>query len=176
MDLKDEVAGLETLRGREPTPQRLAQVTAALESKFEGVQAVAVRVLAAWGDAKSLMAARRFLESTIDRKYGWSVRGVAVQALAPTIQQGDADWVLGLCFQRPDQLLMHELLPLVLRLPVDAARRRLEAELKSPRWMNRQAAVKAIGNMPFPDRAVLLSRLIDDPNKTVRASARALLR
>ena len=68
----------------------------------------------------------------------------------------------------------HELLWLVTALPPAAARQRLVAALCDPRWDNRHAAVKAIGNMDYPDRRQLLQGLRADPDDDVRRSVRAL--
>ena len=68
----------------------------------------------------------------------------------------------------------HELLWLVTGLPPAAARERLVAALRDSRWDNRQAAVKAIGNMEYPDHSQLLRTLHNDPDKQVRASAQRL--
>jgi hypothetical protein len=66
------------------------------------------------------------------------------------------------------------LLQLVLALPPESARVRLVAELASQDSVNRQAAVKAIGNMPYPDRVLLIQPLRDDPDAHVRSSAKLL--
>ena len=86
----------------------------------------------------------------------------------------DADWVLDMYFKRPTALEKHELLQLVLGLPPESARARLVAKLASPDPMNRQAAVKAIGNMPYADRVLLIRPLRDDPDHGVRSSAKFL--
>jgi HEAT repeat protein len=149
-DLETEAASLRQLKNRKPTPERRRQLVQALNSKFEGLQSVALQVLGAWGDPDSAATLRKFLEEAFARPYGWSIRKVAVNALSSAVGEADAEWVLDLYFELPDVLTKHETLPLVLALPPDAARKRLVRELKSPNWMNRQAAVKAIGNIPYP--------------------------
>jgi HEAT repeat protein len=136
---------------------------------------VALQVLGAWGDGESLGRLRTFIEAAFDRQYGWSIRGVAIRALFPHVRSKDVTWVLDLYFNLPDVLSKHELFPLVLKLSPDAARERLKRALKNPNWKDRQAAVKAIGNMSFPDKASLLLPLLEDENEEVRASVRALI-
>lgn len=119
---------------------------------------------------------RRFLAAAYDRPFGWAVRGVAARALTRLVGAADVDWVLDLYFGVEDALEKHELVPVVLALPPEAARARLVAELSSPDPLNRQAAVKAIGNMAFPDRCELLSVLRDDPDSFVSRSATFLAR
>ncbi len=99
---------------------------------------------------------RRFLVEAFGREAGWGIRGVAARELARWVTGEDAAWVLDLYFGLPDARQKHELVRLVIVLPPEAARPRLMAELRSPDPLNRQAAVKAIGNMPYPDRRALL--------------------
>lgn len=127
-----------------------------------------------WGGKSSVKVLREFLIGAVDRKHGWSMRGVAVDTLAPWIVAADAKWLLDLYFALPGAVAKHEVLPLVRRLPIQAARRVLVARLRDADAVNRQAAVKAIGNMPFPDRADLLRPLRVDPDKDVRASVQLL--
>lgn len=149
-------------------------VVTSLSSKWEGVQAVAVDVLAGWGGHDCVEQLRPFLIRCLDRKKGLAIRGVVVRALRRVVTQADVGWILDLYFGLPDRVLKHELLWLVVALPPTAARERLVAALSDPRWDNRQAAVKAIGNMAFPDRRQLLRRLRADPDSNVRRSVRAL--
>ncbi len=145
-----------------------------MSSKWEGVQATAVRVLAGWGDRDAVGLLSQLLTRSFDRTHGWSLRGVIVHALRPVVTAEDVDWVLDLYFTLPGLMPKHELLWLVTALPPAAARDRLVAALRDPRWDNRQAAVKAIGNTDYPDRRQLLWPRRDDPDPQVRASARLL--
>jgi HEAT repeat protein len=174
-ELQRQAAELRALGDKPATPERRALVIQALHCKFEGVQSVALRVLGRWGDAESIAAIRSFLNGAFDRKSGWAIRGVACDALLPQVHEEDVDWVLGLYFGLPEVVMKHELVRLVVALPVQKARHRLVAELRSADPNNRQAAVKAIGNMPFPDREQLLSSMRDDPHPFVSKSARLLL-
>jgi HEAT repeat protein len=171
--MQEQVSDLRSLASLKPTPERLAKITAALDSKFEGIQSVALQVLGQWGGTESVDLLRKFLTRAFTRHSGWSIRVVAVTALAPHLRPADAEWVLNLYFVLPNVLLKHEIFPLVTKLPVVTAYERLKKELASTGWMNRQAAVKAIGNMPFPGRNQLIYPLLNDPNKQVRTSARA---
>lgn len=170
------MAALTALAQQRPRPDRLGEVRAALEDKFEGVQGAAVKVLGAWGDADSCKVLRAFLIKAFDRPHGWSIRGVAIKALIQHIDNGDADWVLDLYFGQPEIVAKHEVLPLVLALPPDAARKRLVKALRDANPANRQAAVKAIANMAFQDRIQLISPLRDDQDRFVRESVQALIR
>jgi HEAT repeat protein len=173
-DLRATTARLRQLGTKRPTPATRAEVVAELASKWEGVQAVAVEVLGGWGDRQCVDCLRQFLVRCFDREAGWGIRGVAVRALRRVVTQADVDWVLDLYFRLSGWLPKHELLWLVAALPPQAARERLVAALRDPRWDNRHAAVKAIGNMDFPDLRQLLLPLWNDPDDDVRGSVRLL--
>ena len=173
-DLDQQTSYVRLLGQQVATAERRADVMAALGSKWEGVRSVALDTLGRWGGSESLTALRRFLEEAFGREAGWAIRGVAIRNLIPMVAAGDADWVLDLYFKRPSALEKHELLHLVLALPAERARARLVAELASPDPTNRQAAVKAIGNMPYLDRRLLIRPLRDDPDPRVRSSAKSL--
>lgn len=174
-ELQRRVAELRALGDQPSTAEHRHLVIQALHDKFEGVQSVALRVLGRWGDEESIAAIRSFLEGAFDRKSGWGIRRVACEALLPHVREEDADWVLDLYFELAHWVTKHEVVRLVVALPVQKARHRLVAELRSADHKNRQAAVKAIGNMPFPDREQLLSPMRDDPHPFVSKSARLLL-
>jgi hypothetical protein len=72
-------------------------------------------------------------------------------------------------------LAKHELLPAVIKLPPESARGRLTAESKSMDRDNRQAAMKAIGNMSFSDRRQLLELFLKDTDEQIREGAAILL-
>jgi HEAT repeat protein len=173
-ELQAEADTLNKLGQLKPTPERLAQVKSALSSKWEGTQSIALRVLGRWGGRGAVGIIRDYLEAALAREHGWGIRGVAVQLLADLVGPQDVDWVLDLYFCRPTLLGKHELLPLVVRLPSEQAKPRLVKELASDDPLNRQAAVKAIGNMPFEGRSDLLKPLRSDRDKRVRDSAKAL--
>ncbi len=111
--LQERVAALNALAQRRPRPDRLGEVRDALEDKFEGVQGAAVKVLGAWGGADSCKLLRSFLTKAFDRPRGWSIRGVAIKALTPHIDNGDVDWVLDLYFRLAEIVTKHEVLPLL---------------------------------------------------------------
>jgi hypothetical protein len=96
--------------------------------------------------------------------------------LIPRIDNGDVDWVLDLYFGQAEIVTKHQVLPLVLALPPDAARKRLVKALRDAVPANRQAAVKAIANMSYQDRLQLISPLRDDQDRFVRKSVQALIR
>jgi HEAT repeat protein len=173
-DLRRVTDRLRELGAKRPTPEARTEVVAALSSKWEGVQAVAAEVLAGWGDRDCVEHLRGFLSRSFAREHGWAIRGVLVKALRRVVTEEDVDWVLDLYFGLEGWLPKHELLWLVAALPPRAARERLVAALSDLRWDNRHAAVKAIGNMDYPDRRQLLQRLRADPNDDVKRSVRAL--
>lgn len=173
--MQEQASDLRSLASRRPTPARLATITAALDSKFEGIQSVALQVLGKWGGAESVELLHDFLRQAFMRDHGWSIRAVAVKALAPHLRPTDAERVMNLYFGLPNVVLKHEIFPLVVKLPTVATHGRMKKELQNTDWMNRQAAVKAIGNMPFPDRNELIYPLLSDPDAHVRRSARAVL-
>ena len=173
-ELERETAHVRALSQLRVTEERRAEVIAALGNKWEGVQAVALDALGRWGGPESLAALRIFLQEAFSREAGWSIRGVAIRNLIPLVTASDANWVLDLYFARPTAVEKHELVHLVLALPPDVARARLLLELGSTNPLNRQAGVKAIGNMPYPDRRSLIVPLREDPDKFVRSSAKLL--
>ena len=173
-DLEQQTSYVRSLGQQIATAERRAEVMAALGSKWEGVQSVALDALGHWGGSDSLTALRCFLEEAFGRDAGWAIRGVAIRNLIPMVTAEDAEWVLDMYFKRPTALEKHELLQLVLALPPESARARLVAELASPDPVNRQAAVKAIGNMRYPDRVLLIRPLRDDLDHRVRSSAKVL--
>jgi HEAT repeat protein len=173
-DLRQVTNRLRQLGAKRPTPESWAEVAAALSNKWEGVQAVAAQVLGRWGDRESVEQLRGFLARCFGRRYGWGIRKAVVWALRPVVTEADVGWVLDLYFGLDGWLPKHELLWLVAALPPRAARERLVAALRDPRWENRHAAVKAIGNMDYPDHRELLLQLRDDPDERVRRSVRLL--
>lgn len=166
---------LRAMMVRSENSTRRAEVLEALHNNHEGIQSLALQVLGAWGSTDSIGTLRTFLTQAWEREAGWSIRGVAVKSLAPHIRPADAEWVLELYFSRPALVEKHELLPLVVRLPVEVARETLVRRLRDSEAVNRHAALKAIGNMAFPDRHKLLRPFLDDPDKLVRGAARTLL-
>jgi HEAT repeat protein len=174
--LQQRVAALNALAQRHPRPDRLGEVRAALEDKFEGVQGAALNVLGAWGDADSCETLRAFLIRAFDKPHSWSIRGVAIKALTPHLDKSDAPWVLDLYFGQAEIATKHEVLPLVLALPPDSARKRRVKALRDVAPANRQGAVKAIANMAYPDRIQLISPLRDNEDKFVRESVQTLIR
>lgn len=158
-----------------PSPHRRALVREALQSKWEGVQSVAIQTLGAWGDSDSRALLRETIERLDEREHGWSIGGVAVRALAECISDDDADWALDRLFALDGVLAKHAFLPVVLALPLHSARERLLEEASSPRRDDRQAAMKALGNMDFPDRDQLLARFLGDDDEQIRDGARLLL-
>ena len=173
-DLQGQTAKIHALRVRKPTESAIASVEAALRSKWEGIQSAAVRVLGSWGDSESIERLRVFLDECEQREFGWSIRGVIVRELAGCVGDADVSWVLDRYISLPGVLKKHEFLPVVLSLPPDAARDRLILEGASQSRDNRQAAMKALGNMDYPDKALLLKPFLKDRDPEIRSGARYL--
>ena len=142
-DLRELTERLRRLGTRRPSPEARTEVLAGLSSKWEGVQVVATGVLGRWGDRESVERLREFLSECFGREAGWGIREVIVRALRPAVTEADVGWVLDLYFRLEGWLPKHELQWLVIALPPRAARARLVAALRDPRWDNRHAAVKA---------------------------------
>ena len=172
--IRSQSSHILSLGTQRPTPAARAEVMAATHSKWEGVQAVAINVLGRSGDQESTVALRAFLSESFDREHGWAIRGVAVRLLVSLLTPEDAAWVLDLYFDLPDRLSKREILRLVIALHPETARARLLAALRDANDVNRWAAVVAIGNMPYVDRRALIWPYREDPNVSVRRSARAL--
>lgn len=168
--LKQTADHLRSLGERPPTPEARQEIEGYLSSKWEGLQAVAAQVLGAWGGPQSVRALRGLLLHTYEKKYAWAIRGVAVRTLAECVDERDAEWVLDLYFSIKGVLPKHELLPLVTALPVSAVRQRLQREACSADRDNRQAAMKAIATMRFPDKVDLLKRMAGDPDSEIRSA------
>lgn len=175
-DLSELTEGLRMLGKRPPTRASRTEVMAALKHKHEGIQSVAAQVLGAWGTRDSVAPLRELLIEYQARDSGMAMRGVVVRQLALLVQNEDVDWVLDLYFSESSSMDKHELIPLVQVLNPELARQRLVRALSDADWTNRQAAVKAIGNMEYPDRRQLLLPLSEDPNQHVAKSARSLAR
>lgn len=173
--LQERVAALKVLSLRRPRPDRLREVRDALNDKFEGVQGAALKVLGTWGDAPSLAVLKTFFAKAFETPQARAIRSAAIKALLPHVGGGDADFLLDLYSRLEGVSAKHEVFPLVLALPPDAARKRLIKMLRDADPANRQAAVKAIGNMAYADRRALIAPLENDPDDFVASSARMLV-
>ncbi len=131
-------------------------------------------MLGSWGDPESVMMLRSFLDECDAREFGWSIRGVVIAELADCIGAADAPWVLDRYFSLSGVLAKHEFLPVVVALPPDAARDRLLIEAESDSRDNRHAAMKALGNMDFVDKASLLEPFLTDSDPEIRKGAQRL--
>ncbi|MEM7431652.1 MAG: hypothetical protein AAF351_06895 [Pseudomonadota bacterium] len=170
-DLALETKKILALRGAKRSEETTRLVENALQSKWEGIQSAGLRVLGAWNDAEAKARIRKFLNECFAREYGWSIRGVAVEELSHCVNADDSDWILDLYFSQLTRLEKHELLPMVLALPPASARERLTDESSSENSSNRQAAMKAIANLHFDDKAALLRVFLDDPDPDIRKGA-----
>src|SRR5215813_10688081 len=101
VDLRRQSADIMRLAKSAPSPSGLDAVTAALDSKWEGIQAAGLKVLGAWGGRRSIKLLKGFLQEAVQREAAWSIRGVAIRNLAPLLDSRDAKWVLQLYFTLP---------------------------------------------------------------------------
>ena len=173
-DLNEESEELRALVGSKPNAAATRLVETALESKWEGIQSIALQVLGSWGDSYAVEKLRSFLADAEKLKFGWSIRGVAIRELSRCVGPSDVDWVLDHYFALNGVIAKHEFLRVVLALPPDAARLRLQAQCGSDDRDNRQAAMKALGNLSFPDRRALLEPFLNDSDSEIRKGAKYL--
>jgi len=131
MDIGAECRKLEALARSRPNAKTRAAVLAGLQSKWEGVQVHAGRVLAAWADPESVSALREWLVSSLKKEAGWSVVGQAVEFLRKAHSPGDLLWMLDIFFSQTDELKRHDLLPLTDCAPPGVLRERAAREIKS---------------------------------------------
>jgi hypothetical protein len=173
IDFREAVTHLRRLATEKPSAERRAEVQRALDSRFEGVQAVGAEVLGAWADQESVVMLQEWLDRLLGRPRSMGARGVAVRELAHCAGLVDADWVLDRYFGARDHLLQHELLPLASTLPPPSIRSRVQAAAKDNHPRMRLAALKLILTAPFQDRATLVAGFLADPDKLIRKVARA---
>ena len=162
------------LRERE-NPERMEFVRDAISLRYRDVKCVASRVLGEWGseDAKKLLKSTLF--ESYDKKDNYQLRGVVVKSLVKCLNEDDAEWLLNEYFEVSGILSKHELLPAVISLPPESARKRLVVESKSRDRDNRQAAMKAIAHIGFHDYHELLSIFIKDDDKDIKEAANYLI-
>jgi hypothetical protein len=172
--LRCVVDHLRTLGQSVSTPETRAEVVRHLNSKWEGVQAVAARVLGAWGGRDAVEDLRILLMNLPEKPYSTSLHGVIYHALADCIDESDTGWVLDEYFGLDGVLAKHEMRPLVWGVPFEAARTRLEAECLSQDKENRRAVMKAVTYMKtsVDNKLSMLHRLIDDPDPSIRSASR----
>jgi hypothetical protein len=127
------------LHSRPNAPAR-QEVEDGLRSKWEGVQVWAGRVLASWGDRRSIDLLREWLDGLLTKEAAWSVRGEAVRALCQCYRPADVPWMLDLYFGAEDPLLRHEFSPFIFALPEDKVRQRIVREAQSASESRREAA------------------------------------
>ena len=174
-DLKIESEKILLLGKKSPTPEAQKMIHIALESKWEGLQAVAMKTLGSWGDNESINKLRELLDKSYKKKFEWAIRGVIISALIKCFRKEDISWILDKYFSLYGTLAKHELLPLILRLPVKEIRNTLLLQCHSNDCYNRQAAMKAIGNMDFPEKESILASFLNDEYSEIREGARLLL-
>jgi hypothetical protein len=115
--MAENSARLRELLVATPDEDSRAYLAEMLQSKHEGLQVGALRVLGSWGGAQAVDALKQYLTDAFSREYGWGVRGVAVDELAKHIASDDADWFYALYWKR-SAIERHELRELRARFKV----------------------------------------------------------
>lgn len=177
-DLKQVAARLRDLGEQPVTPDARREVEQALQSKWEGIQAVAARTLARWGGRESVDALRGWLLHGYEKQRGWAIRGVAIEALTACYERQDIPWILDLFFASRSILTRYELLwPMMVSLPASAVSQRLRVESQSLERDRRAAAMLVIGSLreALPGRHELLQELANDEDARIRGGARTFL-
>jgi hypothetical protein len=149
---------LELAAGPE-TPEAREELEAALSSKWEGIQVIAGRILAAWGGDLSRASLRAWLERLCDKHAnGGGAVAEAAEALAHVVEGCDADWILELYLARsqPPKFSGHawELLPLLRGLPPDDLFPRLVAVARRESPAGQIAALEAIFSIALGPAAI----------------------
>jgi len=98
------------------------------------------RVLASWGDRRSIDLLHEWLEGLLEKEAAWSVRGEAVRALCQCYKPADVPWMLDLYFGANDPLLRHEFGPFIFVIPENDVRKRIRREAQSASAVRRDAA------------------------------------
>ena len=140
------------------------------------MQSVAAQTLSRWGDRESVETLREFWFLCQNRKRSGTigtVAGVVARSLSACVGAQDAGWVLDYYFEFPDSGGGY-FLGVVKSLPLESTRARLLQESRSPDRKRRQAALDALGRMPFPDRRALLKRFLGDEDGLIRSIAHHL--
>lgn len=168
-------ARLKTLFGSKETPEAFDEVKAAISLRYVDVKCVAAQVLGGWGSPQAKYLLKNSLMESYNRNQNYQLRGVIVRALSSCLSETDSSWLLEHYFDVKGVLNKHELLPAVLALPPDSARKRLVLESASENRDNRQAAMKAIAHIGLKDRNELLSRFVQDQDKEISKAASYLI-
>jgi hypothetical protein len=140
--IKEQCRQLAAMLYSRPTDARRLAVDRALGSKWEGVQVWAGRVLATWGDRRSIDTLRRWLAHSLEKEAGWALRGQAIRSLCECYEPKDIPWMLELYFSADTHEHLHqwELLRFVQELPIESIRERIAVERGSDIASRRAAA------------------------------------
>lgn len=129
----------ELAKSRPSTAETVRKVEMLLLHSREGVQVKAAQTLACWVRPSSKAPLQELLLRTVARRRGTSVRKQIAIALAPFLDDDDADWVLDLYFSTG----FTELLPLLQALPGSSVVERIREESQSSTDSRRRAAIFA---------------------------------
>ena len=139
-DLDRACRRLDELAALPATAPSRQEVLEALGSKWEGVQVHAGRALAAWGGRESIDRLREWLDRSLDKAAGRSVRGEAVRCLRRACDSSDAPWLLDYFFSAASPAERHEFFPFFDLTPLNVLRERIAVESQSSQQSRRDAA------------------------------------
>jgi len=175
-DLGKECQRILKLGEKKPRQDAWEEIDKALESKYEGVQATAIKVLGMWGDEKSKELLKDRLIKNFQRESGYHIRGVIVMALLERFQEEDIPWILDLYFTVRGTVNKLELIFLIQKISLTPEiERRITTESQSEFVDNRRAAMHAIANMKCDKRKKLLTGFLKDAEPTINSGAKQLL-
>ena len=166
VDFRARVDELRTLASARPRPQDRQIVQNALDSKWEGLQSVAIQTLGCWGDRQSFAILRELWP-----KCSWTLQPIVARSLAQCVQAEDAPWALDLYFEGSEAYENGYWLGVVMSLPPQSARERLLLESRSHFSTRRSRALVAMARMAFPDRETILQRFLNDDDREIRNAA-----
>lgn len=137
MDLKQHCDHLHRLGKKSPSKKARLELEKALQSKREGIQVVAAKALANWGDPKSIDAIKLLLVEKSKLEARWSAVGAISKLLYPFMNENDIDWVLELYLKESRRQNRFALIELILSLPYK------ETEQKLIRYQNIESGENA---------------------------------
>lgn len=93
-EFEETVARLKKLTSAKLTPKQRIEVMATLESKYEGIQSLALQILARVGDQEAVDAIAKNYDRAMQKPSARSLRGVALQGLIKNIDKVDPQWAM----------------------------------------------------------------------------------
>jgi hypothetical protein len=175
--LKEKAVRLRYLGSYPPNNRTRAEVAAALNSKWEGLVATAVRCLCGWGDARSLEELRRWLFSSRAKKDGGSLMSVICESLAKSYRPEDVDWILDYYFGHVEGRSEHTFRRDLARvLPATQVEQRIMKETRNPDTnVRRKALDLAVHLRSRLNSTKLITEFTYDSDQEIKARANQLL-